>query len=35
VRPIRETMLGMVGTASELKRKTWLERMRALGAKGK
>jgi putative NADPH-quinone reductase len=35
IRPIRETLIGMVGFANERKQKAWLERMRALGAKGK
>ena len=34
IRPIRETLIGMVGFANERKRKAWLERLRALGAKG-
>jgi putative NADPH-quinone reductase len=34
VRPIRETLIGSIGAASDEKRKAWLESMRALGAKG-
>jgi hypothetical protein len=34
VRPIRETLIGMVESASEARRKAWLEKLRALGAKG-
>jgi putative NADPH-quinone reductase len=34
IRPIRETLIGMMGFANERKRKAWLDRMRALGAKG-
>jgi putative NADPH-quinone reductase len=32
--PVRETLLGMVGGASEAKRAKWLEAMRALGRRG-
>jgi putative NADPH-quinone reductase len=34
VRPIRETLIGMVESAGEAKRKAWLEQLRTLGAKG-
>lgn len=34
IRPVRETLFGMVGAASEAKRRSWLEQMRALGARG-
>jgi putative NADPH-quinone reductase len=34
VRPIRETLIGMVESASEARRKAWLDKLRALGAKG-
>jgi len=34
IRPVRASMFGMIGTASERTRRNWLERMRALGAKG-
>jgi putative NADPH-quinone reductase len=34
IRPIRETLIGMVGSLNERKSKAWLERLRALGAKG-
>ena len=34
IRPIRETLIGMIGFANERKRKAWLERLRALGANG-
>jgi len=32
--PVRETLLGMVGAASEAKRRAWLQRMRELGRRG-
>ncbi len=34
VRPIRETLIGMVESASEARRKAWLDKLRTLGAKG-
>jgi putative NADPH-quinone reductase len=34
IRPIRETLIGMVGSANERRRKAWLEKLRALGARG-
>ena len=34
IKPIRETLIGMMGSASERKRKAWLEKLRALGARG-
>jgi putative NADPH-quinone reductase len=34
IRPIRETLIGRVVSISERKRTAWLERLRALGAKG-
>jgi len=34
IKPVRETLFGMVGAASEATRTTWLKRMRALGAQG-
>lgn len=34
IAPVRETLFGMVGTASEDKRRAWLAKMRVLGAKG-
>jgi putative NADPH-quinone reductase len=34
IRPIRRTLIGMIGIANERKRKAWLERLRAVGAKG-
>ncbi|HYD68592.1 NAD(P)H-dependent oxidoreductase [Azospirillum sp.] len=34
IAPVRETLFGMVGAASEDKRRAWLEKMRVLGAKG-
>lgn len=33
IKPVRRTLLGMVGTVSEPVRKKWLERMRKLGAR--
>ena len=33
IRPIRESLFGMIGTASEVKRRRWLDRMRELGAR--
>ena len=33
IKPIRETLFGMVGAASEAKRRSWLKRMHDLGAK--
>jgi hypothetical protein len=35
VRPIRETLIGMVGSASEKRHKAWLETLRALGERGR
>ena len=35
VRPIRETLFGMVDDADARKRERWLEQMRALGAAGR
>ncbi|HYH18836.1 MAG TPA: NAD(P)H-dependent oxidoreductase [Azospirillum sp.] len=34
IKPVRETLFGMVGAASEAKRRSWLEKMRTLGTKG-
>ena len=34
IKPIRETLIGMVGALDEKKCKVWLERLHALGAKG-
>jgi putative NADPH-quinone reductase len=34
IKPVRETLFGLVDAASEAKRRKWLERMRALGRKG-
>jgi putative NADPH-quinone reductase len=34
IRPIRETLIGMIGFASDRKRKAWLEKLGALGARG-
>lgn len=34
IRPVRETLFGMVDAVSDASRKRWLERMRALGASG-
>ena len=34
IKPIRETLIGMMGSASERKRKAWLEKLRALGEGG-
>ncbi|MBP2314887.1 NAD(P)H-dependent oxidoreductase [Azospirillum soli] len=34
IKPVRETLFGMVGTASEATRRKWLKRMRDLGALG-
>jgi len=34
IAPVRETLFGMVGAASEDKRRAWLEKMRALGTRG-
>ena len=33
--PIRETLIGMIGSLNERKRKAWLEKLRALGASGR
>jgi putative NADPH-quinone reductase len=35
VRPIRETLVGMVEALSEKRRKAWLEKLRALGERGR
>ena len=35
VRPIRETLIGMVESASEKRRKAWLDKLRALGERGR
>lgn len=35
IRPIRESLFGMVETASEARRRRWLDRLRALGAKAR
>jgi len=34
IKPVRETLFGMVGAASETKRRAWLKQMHGLGAKG-
>jgi putative NADPH-quinone reductase len=34
IKPIRETLIGMVGSLNERKSKTWLEKLRALGTGG-
>ena len=34
IKPIKETLIGLMGTAGEAKRKAWLEKLRALGRKG-
>ena len=34
IKPIRETLIGMVGSPNERKSKTWLEKLRALGTNG-
>jgi len=34
IKPIRETLIGMVGSLNERKSKTWLEKLRALGTSG-
>jgi putative NADPH-quinone reductase len=34
IRPVRETLIGMVDALTEEKRGRWLERLRALGARG-
>ena len=34
IKPIRETLIGMVGSLNEKKSKTWLEKLRTLGASG-
>jgi len=31
MKPVRETLLGMVDTVSDAKRQAWLDRMRAYG----
>lgn len=33
IRPVRESLFGMVGAVSEARRQAWLQRMRVLGAK--
>ena len=35
IRPIRETLIGMIGSLSERRRGAWLEKLRALGASGR
>ena len=35
VRPIRETLIGMVESASEKRRKAWFDKLRALGERGR
>jgi putative NADPH-quinone reductase len=35
IKPVRETLFGMVGEASEVTREGWLEEMRKLGEKGR
>ncbi len=35
IRPVRTTLFGMLGTASESRRHGWLEQMRRLGARGR
>jgi putative NADPH-quinone reductase len=34
IRPIRETLIGMIGSLSEAKRRAWLDKLRALGRDG-
>jgi len=34
IKPIRETLIGMVGTASEARRRRWLDKMDRLGRRG-
>ena len=34
IKPIKETLIGMIGAADEAKRKAWLQKLRALGCKG-
>lgn len=34
IRPVKETLIGVIGTASEAKRKAWLGKMRVLGSRG-
>lgn len=34
IKPVHETLFGMVGAAGEAKRRSWLEKMRTLGARG-
>jgi putative NADPH-quinone reductase len=34
IKPIRETLLGMIGSASDKTRAAWLEKLRTLGASG-
>jgi putative NADPH-quinone reductase len=35
IKPIAETLIGMIGTASEAKRQAWLDKLRALGRRGR
>jgi putative NADPH-quinone reductase len=35
IKPIAETLIGMIGTASGVKRKAWLDKLRALGRRGR
>lgn len=35
IKPVRESLFGMVGEASPAKREKWLDEMRSLGAKGR
>ena len=34
IKPIRETLIGMIGSLSEAKRRAWLDKLRALGRDG-
>jgi len=34
IKPIKETLIGMIGAAYEAKRKAWLQKLLALGCKG-
>jgi putative NADPH-quinone reductase len=34
IKPIRETLIGMIGSLNEKKSKTWLEKLGTLGASG-
>lgn len=34
IKPIKETLIGMIGAAGEAKRKAWLEKLRVLGRNG-